>query len=97
MNQKQVDEWVTDNNEYCCYPLLDEKLPKMRAKLDRLDKRIISVLKEVQKEFPDACYYTGSGGFNLILGDTHDDTANGDPKKQRQAWGGSASIGDGDW
>lgn len=95
MDQNEVDQWVEENGVYDAYILLDEKMPKMRAKLNRLDKRIQDVLAEIQQEFPDAQYYTASGGFNLILGDTHDSA--GAAQQQRTAWGGGASIGDGDW
>lgn len=97
MYQEDVDAWVEKNNAYNADDLLDEKLPKMRAKLNRLDKRIIELLEEIRVEFPDAQYYTASGGFNLILGSTHDDNRNSEGQQQRSAWGGNATIGDGDW
>ena len=87
--------WVEESGEYNAYGLLTKEMPKMRVKLDRLDKRIQEVLVEVRTVFPDAEYYTASGGFTLVLGKTH---INGDqPQQQRSAWGGSAQIGDGDW
>ena len=95
--QEQVDAWVEEEGEFDSYRLLDKCLPKMRAKLNRLDKRIIDVLEEVREVFPDAEYYTASGGFTLVLGETHDDSRYASPQNQRSAWGGSASIGDGDW
>ena len=97
MDQYEVDEWVEDNNEVDAYFLLDERLPKMRKKLDRLDKHICDVLAEVRREFPDAQYYTASGGFNLLLGASHNDDRGKAPQQQRSAWGGKATIGDGDW
>jgi len=97
MDEEQVDEWVKDNDQNDAFHLLDEKLPKMRAKLNRLDRRIREVLEEVQEEFPDACYYTASGGFNLLLGNTHDSSRSALPQTQRVAWSGQASIGDGDF
>ncbi len=93
--KEDVDKWVADNGEYDASGLLNEILPKHRAKLNKLDKRIRVVLSEIQEAFPDACYYTSSGGFNLILGETHE--GRGEPQQQRIAWGGSAQIGDGDW
>ena len=97
-SEKDVDAWVCENGVCDATGLLNEMLPKHRAKLNRLDKRIRELLKEVQKVFPDARYYTASGGFNLILGDTHG-IINNDavPQSQRCAWGGLAQIGDGDW
>ena len=94
--QEDVDKWVEENGEDDAYALLNEMLPKHRAKLDRLDSRIRKVLKEIQEVFPDAQYYTGSGGFSLVLGGTHGGI-NVTAQQQRSAWGGLASIGDGDW
>lgn len=97
-NQEDVDRWVEENGECDAAALFDEMLPKHRAKLNRLDKRIRVVLSEIAEVFPNAQYYTASGGFTLVLGDTHDDSGRNElPQPQRSAWGGSASIGDGDW
>lgn len=90
-----VDKWVAQHNEYCADRLLDEQLPGMRKKLDALDRHIREVLEEIKKVFPNAEYYTASGGFNLLLGSSHDNNAR--PQEQRSAWGGFAQIGDGDW
>lgn len=93
---EDVDAWVAENDAYDADELFDEMLPKHRAKLDRLDKRISNLLAEIRKVFPEATYYTASGGFTLVLGDTH--TGNGEePQQQRSCWAGSATIGDGDW
>jgi len=93
---KDVDKWVDENGEYDAHCLFDEKLPKHTAKLNKLDKRIRDLLSEIQEVFPDAQYYTASGGFHLILGDTHEGRGEM-PQNHRSAWGGSAAIGDGDW
>jgi hypothetical protein len=95
--QEDVDKWVEENDCYDANALLDEKLPNMKAKLNRLDKKIRDVLSEVRKVFPDAQYYTASGGFNLVLGATHSDEMYCPPQQQRIAWGGHARISDGDW
>ena len=96
MDQDDVDSWVEENSQTDSWSLLNARLPHMRRKLNSLDKRIRDVLSEVQEEFPDACYYTASGGFNLILGEPHADPGQV-PQDQRWAWGGDAAIGDGDW
>lgn len=95
--QEDVDQWVIEHKEYDAAELFDEMLPKHRAKLNRLDKRIRAVLEEIQKVFPDAQYYTASGGFNLLLGHSHSDDRIIYPQYQRMVWGGQARIGDGDW
>ena len=99
MTQEDVDEWVKENGENDACSLLDDRLPGMRRKLCNLDKRIRDVLKEIQKEFPDAQYYTASGGFNLVLGSTHRSVTGlrETPQRQRVCWSGQATIGDGDW
>ena len=96
MNQSEVDSWVSENGESDASLLFAEKLPNMRTKLNRLDKRIRDVLKEVQVVFPDAQFYTAGGGFNLLLGDSHDGPRCA-AQPQRSVWGGQAVIGDGDW
>jgi len=93
---EDVDKWVEENGESDAHFLFNEKLPKHAAKLNRLDKRIRDILSEINEVFPDAQYYTASGGFHLILGATHEGHGE-QPQNQRSAWGGSAAIGDGDW
>ncbi len=41
--EEDVDKWVEKNKEFSAELLLDEEMPKMSAKLDRLDKRIREV------------------------------------------------------
>jgi hypothetical protein len=66
------------------------------ARFKRLDKALIALLADVRAVFPDAQYYTASGGFNLMLGSPHD--AKGiNPQAELLALSGHASIGDGDF
>jgi hypothetical protein len=96
--ESDVDAWVEENDETNASYLFESMLPKHKAKLNKLDKQLIKVLSEIKEVFPDAQYYTASGGFTLVLGSTHDNTKWGEPsQQQRSAWGGHASIGDGDW
>jgi len=96
--EKDVDKWVEDNGEFDAYSLLSSKIPGIVKKLDKLDKKLISILEEIREVFPDAQYYTASGGFNVVLGAIHDDsTSDLESQEQRSAWGGHATIGDGDW
>ena len=96
MYSEDVDEWIADNGEYDSSSLLMDKMPGQLDKLDRLDKRIIKILNEIRKIFPDAQYYTAGGGFNLLLGDSHGGDHE-EPQRQRVAWSGKSCIGDGDW
>lgn len=95
MSQEDVDNWVRSNAEEDAYSLLDEQLPGMRGRLNRMDAQIRKLLFEVREQFPEAVYYTASGGLTLLLGKPHDDS--GRPQAQRYAWGGRASISDGDY
>lgn len=96
--EEDVDRWCEENHEDTADRLFDEMLPKHRNKLNRLDKRIRDLLKEIEEVFPDAQYYTASGGFNLLLGNPHsDDILNPISQQQRSAWHGFARIGDGDF
>ena len=96
-SKEDVDRWVKENESYDAYGLLDQEMPGMRVKLNRLDSRIREVLAEVHEHFPDATYYTASGGFNLMLGPAHEDTYGTPPQQQRLAWSGRACIDDGDF
>lgn len=97
-NETDVDAWVAENHENNAHLLLSLMLPKHVSKLKRLDNQIIKILAEIREVFPDAQYYTASGGFTLVLGSTHDNSIRGEPsQQQRSAWGGRAQIGDGDW
>ena len=96
--QKDVDTWCEEHHETDASELFNELLPKHTAKLKRLDARIAAILDEIREVFPDAEYYTASGGFNLLLGSSHSDDRYTTPQYQRQAWNGTkAAIGDGDW
>lgn len=67
MNTEELIEHINgDHHE--AYRLLDEKLPNVERKFNRLTKGLAALLDEVKKEYPEACYYTASGGFNLLLG-----------------------------
>ena len=98
MHQDDVDKWVQENGEIDASSLFHEKMPRMGTKLNRAAKKLSSLLEEISKTFPQARYYTASGGFNLILGETHDDSNNCEPQRQRSAWSSDKlEIGDGDW
>jgi hypothetical protein len=86
---------IIDSGEADAYDLLTEKMPGILKKFKKVDKALIDLLAEVQTVFPDAQYYTGSGGFNLMLGPSHDERERG--LQQLVAFGGRAQIGDGDF
>lgn len=75
--------------------LLHEAMPTARRRFRAADKALRDLLADVQKTFPDACYYTGGGGLKLLIGPSHDEMQNG--QQQFVALSGKTSIGDGDW
>ena len=87
---------IIDSGEDTAYGLLVDNLPRIDRKFDRVDKAIRDLLAEVRQVFPDAQYYTASGGFHLLLGCPHSATS-GLAQHQLTAVSGRASIGDGDY
>ena len=95
MNEDEVLEVVGDDYDLA-HSLLLEKMPGVEKKWERLCASIKRFLCDVQKHFPDAQYYTASGGFNLMLGDSH--STAGKPQQQLVALSGiDVEIGDGDF
>jgi hypothetical protein len=93
MRKEDIDRWVKEFGMHDADDLLDDNLPRMRAKLDRLDKRIRNILEEIRTVFPDAEYYTADGVFNLLLGPSHDDEGiEAVAKSHRVAWTGKTII-----
>ena len=96
MTEKECLEAI-ENGE-TAYGLLLEADPKLEKKFRKLCKSIKKYLEEVKVHFPDAEYYTASGGFNLLLGSSHSADAKAIPQSQLQAVGGiGVHISDGDY
>ncbi|MDP0616587.1 hypothetical protein Q8G17_20005 [Klebsiella pneumoniae] len=72
MDTNEVLEHIDAGDYYEASFLLNEKCPTAECRFKRLTKGLAELLKDVQKEFPDANYYTASGGFNLLLGSATD-------------------------
>lgn len=68
MNTEELIERI-DGDQYEANRLLDEKCPNVERRFKRLTKALAALLDEVKQEYPDANYYTASGGFNLLLGE----------------------------
>jgi hypothetical protein len=75
--------------------LLRMRMPQVARRFNALDRSLRRLLADVQVYFPDAQYYTASGGFNLMLGRSHGN--NQRPQQQLIALSGRAMIGDGDF
>ena len=80
------------------WEILDEALPTARKRFRRLTNSLIKLMDDIQEEFPDASLYTGSGGFNLLLGSSHNAQTN-QPQQDLVAESANARlvVGDGDW
>ena len=94
MNQSEVLAAIGRGEDG--YSLLLERIPGAKRRFDRIVKQLSGFLADVRAEFPDAEFYTGGGGLNLLLGNSHDDNAN--PQQDLVALvGKDITIGDGDW
>jgi hypothetical protein len=96
MDQHECLE-VIASGEADAYDLLKNADPRFLARFKRLDNTLVKLLADVQAHFPDACYYTASGGFTLMLGPSHADDRSMTGQQQLIALSGNACIGDGDF
>lgn len=95
MNTEQLLEFIDESEEYQAYLLLCERCPTAARRFYRLTKALAKLREDVREEFPDAEYYTASGGFNLLLGESH---ANGKANQKLNALSATElEVGDGDW
>ena len=77
--------------------LLLEHVPTAERRFKRICTEMKNLLADVRREFPDAEYYTASGGFNLLLAKSHH-PEKGSPQGDSTALGGvGVEIGDGDY
>lgn len=76
--------------------ILLRAMPSARRRFNAIDRSLVLLLADVRKHFPNAIYYTASGGFNLMLGNSHNATAQRS-QEQLVALGGFAQICDGDF
>ncbi|WP_145531618.1 hypothetical protein [Yersinia kristensenii] len=95
MNTEQLLEFIDESEEYQAYMLLSERCPTAARRFYSLTKALTKLREDVREEFPDAEYYTGSGGFNLLLGESH----TGEKANQKLLALSSIGlhVGDGDW
>lgn len=96
MDETEVLRQINEFGE-SAYGLLLDADPKLVKRFEKLDAELVKLLADVRKHFPDAQYYTASGGFNLLLGSpqTADRMQYGQP--ELVALQGRARIGDGDF
>lgn len=93
---------VIDEDDFLeAQSMLQDSCPTARRRFERLTKALAELLKDVQKEFPDAQYYTASGGFNLLIGDSHGsgdgNLESGNQNMVALSASGYLHVGDGDF
>jgi len=90
---------IIHNGEVDAYDLLFEADPNLIKRFNRTCNTMKKLLDDVQKHFPDACYYTASGGFHLMLGNSHASDVGCTSQRELVAIGASngLSVGDGDF
>lgn len=86
-----------ENGPIDAFDLILMKMPTADRRFKNVDRAIRKLLADVQEVFPDAQYYTASGGFNLMLGSPHDASRNLRSQQELVALCGEAMIGDGDF
>lgn len=100
MYTDDVKQYLNEHSDESAYLLLVDTIPGIDKRFNRVCRTLKNILTDVNKHFPDACYYTASGGLHIVLGDTHTSTRNGEePNLELSAIGASNGlvIGDGDW
>lgn len=97
MTTDELLEHIAPGDYYESSCLLDEKCPGAARRFKRLTKGLAELLKDVQKEFPDANFYTASGGFNLLLGSATDCGSTEGNQLIAVSASGYLSVGDGDF
>ena len=94
LTEQDVLSAIQDGND--ALSLLEATDPKFKKRWKRLCVNMNRYLEDVQSFFPDAQYYTGGGGFNLLLGRSHNDACR--PQDELVALEGiGVEISDGDW
>lgn len=95
MNRAEAMEAI-NNDDRTAQELLLDVMPTAVTRFNRVTKSLNTLLVDVRKHFPDACYYSASDTLCLMLGDSH----NNDEEPQRELVVTATNkpmIGGGDW
>lgn len=95
MDEQQVLHAINSGED--AHQLLLERCPRIDQRWKRMCKSMVDLLADVKEHFPDAEYYTASGGFNLLLGSPHAQDRRLTSQSQLVALNSSVVIGDGDF
>jgi hypothetical protein len=95
MNEKECMELIDQGES--AYGLLFDADPKIIKRFEKTTTNLVKILEDTRKHFPDACYYTASGGLHLMIGSDHNDK--GWPQPHLVAVGADPRlvVGDGDF
>lgn len=96
MHETEVLRQINEFGE-SAFGLLYDADPKLVKRFEKLDAELVKLLADVQKHFPDAQYYTASGGFNLLLGSPQSSDRRQSGQPDLVALSGRTQIGDGDF
>ena len=95
MDEKEVLEAIARGES--AYMLLYEADKGLERRFKRLCTTIVQLLADVRKHFPDAQYYTASGGLCLMLGNPHNQETGRAQRDLIALDGNGVKIGDGDF
>lgn len=96
MNEKECLR-IIEEEGVDAYDLLYNADPKLISRFNRACTTLKKILDDTRVHFPDAKYYTASGGFHLMLGNPHDEF--GHAQQELIALGASngLTVSDGDF
>ena len=86
---------LIEEEGYTAESLLKERIPQAKRRWNHICKLMNDYIRDVQKVFPDAQYYTAGGGFNLLIGKDHDEAEK--PLRETSALGSNVFVGGGDY
>lgn len=98
LDTEEVLSIIKDGN-LDAYDLLTERDSSIEKRWKKMTKEMERFLNDVRIHFPDAEYYTASGGFNLLLGRSHSEESRGSITANTDlvAFSSRVVVGDGDW
>lgn len=77
--------------------LLLGRVPTAERRFKRICTEMRNLLMDVRREFPDAEFYTASGGFNLLLAKSHHPERGTIQREGSALTGIGVDVGDGDY
>jgi hypothetical protein len=98
VDTEELKQYLENHPDEDAYDLLINADPKFEGRFKRVCRSLEKLMGDITEHFPDATYYTASGGLHVILGHTHSGHSCA-PNRELAALsaGGGLSIGDGDW